>query len=174
MKIGLLGGTFDPPHFGHLGISLEALELLSLDKVWWLPTKQNPLKKLVNCDFGKRLKLCRKISKNEPKIIVKDLEKNLSSSYFIDLLEVILKENPTDEFYFLIGADNLANFHLWQRWWDIAKLVKIAVFEREHYQDLAKKSIAVLELEKRGQKDRLIFLKNKKYDISSTKIRESK
>ena len=172
IKIGLLGGSFDPPHLGHIGISKDALNLLSLDEIWWLPTKQNPLKSNKNSDFDERLAQCLEISKNEKKIIVKDTEKSLETVYFIDLLEKIIKENPENEFFFLIGADNLINFHLWHKWKNIIDLVKIAVFERENYHDEAIKSEAYQFCQKLF-KERLIFLKNKKYDISSTKIRQN-
>ena len=164
MKIGLLGGSFNPPHSGHVAISKDALNFLNLDQVWWLPTKQNPLKDKTNSSFEKRIIWCQEITKNEPKILVKDLEKNLSSNYFIDLLELILKQHPDQEFYFLIGADNLANFHLWRRWQDIVNLVKIVVFERENFVEKYADSEVM--------KSPLIFLENQKYNISSTAIRE--
>jgi len=171
MKIGLLGGSFDPPHFGHLGISKEALDLLNLHQIWWLPTKQNPLRDNKSSDFTERLKLSQEITKNEPKIRVMDLEKNLKSSYLIDLLEEIIKKYPKNEFFLIIGSDNLINFHLWQRWKDIIDLVKIVVFERKNYIRAAKNSKTTVFCEQLQEK-RLIFVKNKKYNISSTQIRK--
>ena len=171
MKIGLLGGSFDPPHAGHIGISLEALNLLKLDEIWWLPTKQNPLKSDKSSDFDKRLKLCQQITKNESKIKVKDLEKNLESIYLIDLLEEIIKKNPKNEFFLIIGSDNLINFHLWHRWKEIVSLIKIAVFERTNYIKEAKKSKTAIFCQELDKKDQLIFAKNQKYNISSTIIR---
>lgn len=177
MKIGLLGGSFNPPHFGHLGISKDALELLKLYEIWWLPTKQNPLKDTKNLDFDERLNLCKEITQNEAKILVKDWEKEIKNSYFIDLLELILEKTPKTQFYLLMGADNLKNFHLWHRWQDIIKLVQIAVFERENLEKEVKNTKIYdfcEKLSQKDQKDHLIFLKNKKYDVSSTKIRNNK
>lgn len=174
MKIGLLGGSFDPPHFGHIGVSHEALNLLNLNEIWWLPTKQNPLKNSKSSDFDERLKLCEKISENELKIRIIDLEKNLKSSYFIDLLKEIIKKHPKNEFYLLVGSDNLINFHLWHQWHEIINLIKIAVFERKNYIKAAKNSETAIFCEKLYKKtgeNRLIFLKNQKYNISSTQIR---
>jgi len=166
MKIGLLGGTFNPPHFGHIGISKEALDLLNLDEIWWLVTKQNPLKNSINNNFEKRVKLCQEISQNENKILVKDLEKNLKDSYFINLLKKILTDYQGNEYILIIGADNLINFHLWYKWQEILDLVKIAVFDRGNFLQEAKESKAAI-----FAKDKIIFLNNQKYNISSSKIR---
>ncbi len=171
MKIGLLGGSFNPPHFGHLGISKDALEFLELDEIWWLPTKQNPLKNHKNNNFDQRLKLCEKVIDGEEKIIVKDLEKYLKSSYFIDLLEIIISQNPENEFFLMIGSDNLINFHLWFRWQDVIKLAKIVVFRRDNFEKEAKNSKTNIFCEELGKKERVIFMKNKEYNISSTEIR---
>lgn len=174
MKIGLLGGSFDPPHFGHVGISQDALEILKLEQIWWLPTKQNPLKERKNSDFTHRIKLCLEITKNCQNIIIKNDELALESCYFIDILLKISQKYPDNQFYLLIGADNLINFHLWHKWQDILKLSKLVVFERENYNLTAKNSKTALFcqelLEKTGKKH-LIFLQNQKYNISSTKLR---
>jgi nicotinate-nucleotide adenylyltransferase len=167
MKIGLLGGSFNPPHLGHIGISKEALRLLNLDQIWWLPTKQNPLKSQKPDNFDKRFTLCQEISQNEPKIIIKDTEKQIKSNFFIDLLTNITKKHPKDNFYLLIGSDNLINFHQWHKYQDILSLTKLAIIEREGHHQQALESITATS----NQKDRLIFLKNNKYNISSTKLR---
>ncbi len=173
MKIGLVGGSFDPPHFGHIGISKDAIKLLKLDKIWWLPTKQNPLKTNQSSNFDERLSLCKEISKDEPKIIIKDTERHLKSSYLIDLLNKIIAQNPEDEFFLIIGDDNLTNFHLWHKWQLIIKLIKIIIFNRNmHHEEIANSKLVDF-CKKNNQKDRLIFVKNKKYDISSTKLRNS-
>lgn len=174
MKIGLLGGSFDPPHFGHIGISKDASKILNLDEIWWLLTKQNPLKTSKSSGFDERLALCSDFVKDEKNIIIKDLEKNLKSSYLIDSLNKIIKEDTQNEFILIIGADNLVNFHQWHKWQEILNLVKIAIFDRENYLELAKNCKTVQfcqELFKKDQKERLIFVNNKKYNISSTQLR---
>lgn len=167
MRIGLLGGSFDPPHLGHIGISKEALKKLDLDEVWWLPTKQNPLKESRSSNFESRLKLCQEATKQEVNIFVKDTEKHLKSSYLIDLLEKIITDDTKNEFFLLIGSDSLINFHKWHRYEDITNLLKIAIFEREGYQKEALES----KVARLFGTDRLIFVKNKKYNISSTDLR---
>lgn len=174
MKIGLLGGSFDPPHFGHIGISKDALKLLNLDEIWWLPTKQNPLKTHQSRDFEKRFFECQEITKNENQIIVRDDEKKLESPYFIDLLQEIQQKNPQHEYFLLIGTDNLINFHLWKNWQEIINLAQIVVLERNNFDPEILKNETVIfcqNLEKQEQKPHLIFLKNNKYNISSTGLR---
>lgn len=175
MKVGLLGGSFDPPHFGHIGISLEALNLLDLEQIWWLPAKQNPLKNSQFNNFEERLNLCQKIAQNYEKILIKDDEKSLQSRYFIDLLQYLKNKNPNIDFTLLIGLDNLNNFHLWKDWQEIIKLTKIAVFKRAGYETKDTNSTIIdfcLKMQETTKKQHLIFLDNKQYDISSTKIRE--
>jgi nicotinate-nucleotide adenylyltransferase len=167
MRVGLLGGSFDPPHLGHIGISKEALEKLNLDQIWWLVTKQNPLKQSSSSNFESRIKLCKKITNAENKILIKDQEKYLKDSYLINLLEEITSNDIENEFFLLIGSDSLINFHKWHRYEDISKLLPIAVFQREGYQSQASQSQSARLL----KKDRLIFINNKQYDISSTDLR---
>ena len=172
MKIGLLGGSFNPPHSGHLYISLEAKKRLELNQIWWLPTKQNPLKKEKNCDFDERVKLCKKLIDKNPKILVKNYEKNLNTVYTIDLLKLVIKKHPGCKFFLVMGADSIINFHLWKNWQEIIKLIPLVIFDRDDNFNLAKKSRAWLyNLKINGKK--LHFFKIKKVNISSTKIREN-
>jgi nicotinate-nucleotide adenylyltransferase len=170
MKIGLLGGSFNPPHQGHIHISLEAKKCLDLKQIWWIPTKQNPLKAMVNGQLlmVNRVEGCLEITKNYPQILVKDLEKNIPSVYTIDLLRKIIKENPQHQFFWIIGADNVLQFHKWKNWREIIKLVPLIVCDRDEFFYKAVKSKAFLYAQKMGK---IEFLRIKKSPESSTKIR---
>ena len=133
-KIALLGGSFNPPHQGHIHISKEALKKLQVQQVWWVPTKQNPLKKLQNPSFDLRFKKCQEITKNFNKIKVTSYEKQIKSCLTIDLINYLQQKYPDIEFYFIMGADNLIEFHLWDFWQDIIKKVNRAK-EREKKSD---------------------------------------
>jgi nicotinate-nucleotide adenylyltransferase len=167
MKIGLLGGSFNPPHQGHIHISLEAKKRLSLKQIWWVPAKQNPLKSTVGS--VNKIDDCLQITQNHPQILVKDLEKNIASIYTIDLLKKIIKEYPNHQFFWIIGADNILQFHKWKNWREIIKLVPLVVCDREEFFYQAVKSKAFLYAKKLN---RIEFLKIKKSAESSTKIRK--
>ncbi len=169
IKIGLLGGSFNPPHLGHIHISLEAKKRLGLQQIWWIPTKKNPFKSEV-VEFFVKIKNCQQITKNHPRILVKDLEKNISI-YTVDLLRKIIKENPNQQFFWIIGADNILQFHKWKNWREIIKLVPLIVCDREDFFYKAVKSKAFLYAKKLN---RIEFLKIKKSPESSTKIRNKK
>ena len=172
MKIGLLGGSFNPPHLGHLYISLEAKKRLKLNQVWWLPTKQNPLKKEKNSDFDERVKLCKKLINQNPQVLVKCYEKKLNTVYTINLLNRIIKKYPGHKFFLIMGADSIINFHLWKDWQKIIKLIPLVIFDRDDNFNLAKKSRAwFYNLKINGKKSH--FFKIKKIDISSTQIRKN-
>jgi nicotinate-nucleotide adenylyltransferase len=175
MRIGILGGSFNPPHLGHVYISLQSAKRQKLDQIWWLPAKQNPLKqdillKSLPNNFKNRLNLCQQITKNYPKILVKDLEKDLSSIYSIDLIKKIIKQNSQHNFFWIIGADNILKFHLWKSWQKIIELTPLIICNRDNVFYLATKSKAFL-FAKKLQK--VCFLKIKKLNISSTKIRKN-
>jgi nicotinate-nucleotide adenylyltransferase len=145
--IGLLGGSFNPAHSGHLHISREALKRLGLREVWWLVSPQNPLKKSEGmADYKTRLKGAREMAAKEKRIWVTDLERRLGTVYTIDTITALKKRHPRASFVWLMGADNLANFHRWRRWREIAKLVPIAVFDRAPWSHAALRSHAALTL----------------------------
>ena len=166
MKIGLLGGSFNPPHRGHIHISLEAKKFLGLKQIWWIPNKKNPLKSTAS-NINK-ISDCKKITKHYPQILVKDLEKNIASIYTIDLLKKITKQYPEHQFYWIIGADNILQFHKWKNWQKIIDLVPLIVCDRDEFFYDAVKSQAFLYAKKLN---RIEFLKIKKSAESSTKIR---
>lgn len=130
MKIGILGGSFNPAHQGHLHISLQAIKKLSLDQVWWVPTQYNPFKdKLTYLSYQQRLKDCQALVKNYPKIYVK----NFAEIYTIKLIKRLQNINKSHEFVWIMGADNFENFHRWKNFSQLIMLLKIAIFSRDDY-----------------------------------------
>jgi nicotinate-nucleotide adenylyltransferase len=130
MRIGLLGGSFDPPHGGHLHISQEAMKRLRLDQLWWLVSPGNPLKPDGPWPLGKRLRQCRELAGDEPRIRICAPEALTASPYSIDLLRQLRRKHPAVSFIWLMGADNLAGFHRWRKWRAIASLMPMAVIDR--------------------------------------------
>ena len=167
-KIGILGGTFDPPHIGHLHISKIALKKLKLDSLIWIITKQNPLKKKPYLSIKTRIKLSKDITKNQKKIFVKCLHDKIKSKNTFDLLNYLKKKNKKKKLFFLIGADNLINFHKWNKWKKIPELAKIVVFARSNCSIKALNSIASKKLKKKDW----IYINSKKVNISSSLIRK--
>jgi nicotinate-nucleotide adenylyltransferase len=164
-KIGLFGGSFDPPHKGHLTLSKIAIKKLSLDSLYWCITKQNPLKSQTFFSLSKRIKKSKIMTSKVKKIKIRFFEKKIESNNTIDLIKYLNKKNKKIQFFLIIGSDNLINFHKWKSWKLLTKLVKIAVFSRKDYDMKAKKSVIVNRVKK------IIFLKNKPINISSTQIR---
>lgn len=138
--IGLLGGSFDPPHKGHLYISLEAKKILNLDEIWWLVTPQNPLKISKPATYAERLNNCYDIIKGHP-IKVSELEKKINSQYSYQSINFIQNYYKNIKFFWLMGADNLINFHNWQNWKAIFQNISIVVFKRHGYNNKALNSI---------------------------------
>ena len=139
--IGLLGGSFDPPHKGHLYISIEAKKILCLDEVWWLVTPQNPLKISKPATYAERLQNCHDITKGHP-IKISELEKKINSQYSYQSINFIQNHYKNIKFFWLMGADNLINFHKWQDWKTIFQNISIVVFKRHGYNNKALNSIA--------------------------------
>ena len=130
MVIGLFGGSFNPPHPGHLLVAEIALRRLGLDQLWWLVTPGNPLKSRTELmPLAERLKACEQLA-TDPRIKVTAFEKSLGTSYTARTLEFIRTRNPHAHFIWIMGADNLAGFHRWQRWQKIATTFPIAVIDR--------------------------------------------
>lgn len=130
MRIGLYGGSFNPPHAAHRAASLLALKRLQLDRVWWLVSPGNPLKdNHALPPLGERLAKSRAAA-HHPLLVPTGLEAGLGTRYSYDTVAALVRRFPTVRFVWLMGADNLASFHRWQRWRDIAGLVPIAVIDR--------------------------------------------
>ena len=128
-RIGLLGGSFDPPHAGHVHISRWALRALGLDRVWWLVSPGNPLKDNGPAPIERRMAACRTLTTTR-RIKVSDVERHLGSSYTADTLAWLARRHPGVRFVWLMGADNLAEFHRWARWRWIMTHFDVAVFAR--------------------------------------------
>tara|TARA_Y100000590_G_scaffold403544_1_gene490332 strand:+ start:904 stop:1452 length:549 start_codon:yes stop_codon:yes gene_type:complete len=167
-KIGILGGTFDPPHKGHLYISKFAIKKFKLNKLIWVITKKNPLKKKPYLNIKTRIKLSKKLTKFEKKIYIQFLDNKINSNNTFDLLKYIKKNNKKMNLYFLIGADNLKKFHKWYNWQKIPKLAKMVVFRRLNY---SIRSFNKQTIKKLSKKD-WIYVDSKKINISSSLIRK--
>jgi len=139
--IGLLGGSFDPPHRGHLYISFEAIKILSLDEIWWLITPQNPLKILKPATYSERVNNCHKVTL-DTSIKIKEIEKKINSKYTYQTLKYLKNHYSQIKFYWLMGSDNLINFHKWRKWRNIFNEISIVIFKRHGYNNKALKSIA--------------------------------
>ena len=168
IKVGILGGTFDPPHIGHLHISNIAIRKLGLNKLMWLITKQNPLKQKPYLSIKIRIQLSKDILKNQKKISVKYLDHVVKSRNTFDLLNYLKKNNKKIKLFFLIGSDNLVNLHKWNKWKKIPELAKIVVFARPNYSTKALNSIASKKLKKKDW----LYINSKKMNISSSLIRK--
>ena len=168
-NIGIFGGTFDPPHRGHLQIANFYLKKLQLDYLIWAITKKNPLKKKPMLSLKSRIFLSRKIIKNNKKIKIKSYDKYLKSTKTIELLKFLKNKNKRAKFYFIMGSDNLIKFHKWDSWNKFQELCDIVVFPRKGY---SKKTLTRKVYKFLG-KDKVIFLKSKITNISSSKIREN-
>jgi len=130
MRIGLFGGTFDPPHQAHLAATLLAMKRLKLDRVWWLVTPGNPLKNTKHlAPLGERIAAARSLTRH-PRIDVTGLEAVIKTRYTFDTISWLIARCPGVRFVWIMGADNLRSFHRWQRWRDIARLVPIVVVDR--------------------------------------------
>jgi nicotinate-nucleotide adenylyltransferase len=130
LRIGLFGGTFNPPHEGHRLASMIALSRLGLDRIWWIVTPGNPLKNNNGLPpLADRMAAARALA-NHPRIDVTGFEAEIGARYTFDTIRWLKRRCPGVEFVWIMGADNLASFHRWQRWREIANMVAIAVIDR--------------------------------------------
>jgi nicotinate-nucleotide adenylyltransferase len=141
-RIGLLGGSFNPPHEGHLHASLLALRTLGLDQVWWLVSPQNPLKPARGmAPLAKRLEWCRAFVRH-PRIVVTDFETELGTRYTADTLDALRLRYSRTEFVWFMGADNMIDIRRWKRWQTIFHAVPVAVYDRPPYSSRVEGSLA--------------------------------
>ena len=129
MVIGLLGGSFDPAHDGHAHISREAIKRMNLDQVWWLVTPGNPLKARQPAPLADRLARAREVMR-DPRVKITALEEKLGTRATADTIERLKALYPGVTFVWLMGADNLVQFHKWGRWRDILRSVAVGVLAR--------------------------------------------
>ena len=183
MRIGLLGGSFNPPHVAHRAISLFAIKRLKLDRVWWLVTPGNPLKDQGGLhDLNERGEAARKMA-NDPRIDVSCLESVIGTRYTVDTISYLRRRASGLRFVWIMGADNLAQFHHWQNWRRIASEVPIAVIDRppQSFRALAAPAAQALARYRlpENQAGRLadqrapawVFLTGMKLNLSSTGLR---
>jgi nicotinate-nucleotide adenylyltransferase len=130
LKIGLFGGTFDPPHAAHRAACLLAMRRLDLDRIWWLVTPGNPLKDTHGlAPLSERIAAAQALA-NHPRIVVTGVEAEMRTRYTHDTVRTLTARCPGVHFVWIMGADNLRSFHRWQKWRDIANVVPIAVVDR--------------------------------------------
>ena len=183
MRIGLLGGSFNPPHVAHRAISLFAIKRLKLDRVWWLVTPGNPLKQQSALrDLDARAEAARRMA-DDPRVDVSCLESVIGTRYTVDTITYLRRRASGLRFVWIMGADNLAQFHRWQNWRRIASEVPIAVIDRppQSFRALAAPAAQALARYRlpENQAGRLadqrapawVFLTGMKLDLSSTRLR---
>ena len=167
-KIGILGGTFDPAHIGHIKISREAKKKVKLDYIIWAITKKNPFKNESSLSLKSRINFAKKITKKERFIKIEFYENKIKSNKTIDLINYFKKINKKLDIYFIMGADNLINFHRWHKWKSISQKCNILVFDRQGYRAKSLKSITFKRLNEKNLK----YIKFKKVNISSSQLRK--
>ncbi|MCB1562734.1 MAG: nicotinate-nicotinamide nucleotide adenylyltransferase [Alphaproteobacteria bacterium] len=185
MRIGLLGGSFNPPHEGHLHISLSALKGLALDAIWWLVTPQNPLKTEAPLPFEDRMALCRIITAQHPRLLTSGLEKELGTPFTRETARALKKAYPDTDFVWIAGMDNALTLHQWNAWRDLLNEICILCVTRPPALSLVQNSPFRMygrekhvTLRHAGKKPldsgtAYWMLDKKMLDISSTKIREN-
>ena len=166
-RIGILGGTFDPPHKGHMAISKEAMKRFKLKKIIWAITKKNPLKKKSMENLRTRINFCKKLIRKIKFIEVKFYENIIKSNKTINLINYFTK-NKQNDIYFIMGADNLISFHKWHKWKIISKKCTIIVYDRHGYKKKSLNSKTYKSLN--GEK--LKFINFDKVNISSSQLRK--
>ena len=144
--VGLYGGSFNPPHAGHLHVSEMALRRLGLDAVWWLVTPGNPLKDSgVLAPLAERMRAARTLI-SDPRMRVTSIETDIGLNRTLDTLRWLLRRRRDLRFVWIMGADNLASFDRWHGWREIARLVPVAVIDRPGFSLPAKASRAARAL----------------------------
>ena len=167
IKIGILGGSFDPAHKGHLAISKEAYKKFNLKTIIWAVTDQNPFKKKASNTLKKRISYSKKMIRNNKFIKVKYFEDLIKSNKTTDLIDYLYKKKKY-ELFFLIGADNLINFHKWHKSKNILKKSKLIVFDRYGY----KKNSLNSKTYKNSSNKTVMFVEFNKVNISSSQLRK--
>lgn len=183
MRIGLLGGSFNPAHDGHRLISLHALRRLGLDRVWWLVTPGNPLKDHAGLPSSADRAMAARQVADDPRIDVTTIEDDIGTRWTAETLAWLTRRCPEVRFVWMMGADNLSGFHHWHRWQDIASMMPMAVFDRPGATLAAARSRAAIKLGsfRIPERDSLrlsgmrapawIFFHGKKSPLSSTSLR---
>jgi nicotinate-nucleotide adenylyltransferase len=166
-SIGILGGSFDPAHKGHLAITKIALKKIKLDQIFWIINKKNPFKNEAYFSLKKRLHLAKKITKNFKNIKVIYLDKIVKSSRSIDAINFLIKKKKLINIHFIIGSDILMELHKWKSWKKLLKLTKLVVFSRKGYDKKSRYSLVAKHLKNKN----IIYINNKHIKISSTTLK---
>lgn len=179
--IGLLGGSFNPAHAGHVAVSRAAIKALGLDGVWWLVSPQNPLKSADGmASFEQRFASATHAARNEKHIHISAFEQECGTQFTADTLHELVKSYPDIRFVWLMGADNLVQFHRWHRWREIFAVVPIAVYDRKPHTFQALSSKAAKVFAKRRVSPRALaasplpawaFVHGRRHALSATFIR---
>ncbi len=139
--VGLLGGSFDPAHAGHVAVTKAAIKRFGLDRVWWLVSPGNPLKDSGPQPLDKRMARARNVMQH-PRVCVTDIEARLGTRYTADTIATLIGAYPDVRFVWLMGADNLSQFHLWQDWRWILETVPVGILARPNERISARTSMA--------------------------------
>tara|TARA_B100000963_G_scaffold199896_1_gene174046 strand:- start:301 stop:843 length:543 start_codon:yes stop_codon:yes gene_type:complete len=167
--VGIFGGSFDPPHIGHLKISKTSLKKFKLKTIYWIVTKKNPFKKKTFFSLQDRILKSKKIIGKNKGIKVLYLDKKLNSSRTINIVNYFIKVKKQKNIYLILGSDNLLNFHKWTSWKKIVKLTTLVVFSRKGFDKRSKKAKVIKFI----NKDNIIFVKNKLINVSSSNIKKN-
>jgi nicotinate-nucleotide adenylyltransferase len=177
-RIGLFGGSFNPAHAGHFHLAMEAMKRLKLAEIWWLVSPHNPLKnKNSLADYQERFTSAQTLA-HHPRMTVSDIEQRHTLRYSYDTLRFLRRRHPRVEFVWLMGADNLAGFHRWQKWRNILQMMPVVVFDRSPFSHTALKGKAAVyarQLSIYNNKinhNPLTFIRMKRHPLSSTAIRK--
>lgn len=184
-RVGVMGGSFNPPHEGHLIVARTAISRLRLDQLWWLVTPGNPLKTHDGLEpLEDRMRACRALAGHDPRMVVTGFEGELGGAYTAMTLSFLKRRLPSVNFVWVMGADNLAHFHRWQNWRGIARMMPIAVVDRPSWRFRALSSPAALALQKAAVPEResvslpamlppaWTFLTSKLSNLSSSELRQ--
>tara|TARA_B100000963_G_scaffold307838_1_gene283027 strand:+ start:2728 stop:3270 length:543 start_codon:yes stop_codon:yes gene_type:complete len=168
--VGILGGSFDPPHKGHVKITKISLNKIKISEVHWIVAKKNPFKKKTHYSLKDRIFRSKKALKNIENAKVLYIDDKIKSSRMIKVINFYVKKKKKKKLYLIIGSDCLLDFHKWTSWKKIAKLAKLVVFSRKGYDKKSRESIAVKYINKKN----IHFVNNKPIVISSTSIKQKK
>lgn len=173
MKIAILGGSFDPPHFGHILVAEQVKKFLNLDQIWLMPCYKHPFNKKLS-SVKHRFLMTKKIENTDIKISDFEIKKK-AISFTFNTLNLLTKKFPQDKFYWIIGSEQLENFHKWQNWQKIIENFNLIIFPREI--PIKKLELEVKKYLKLGNIPKNILILNsdqlKLSNISSTKVRNA-